>query len=129
VLLVTDSTTEGPLPSPAGSNSEETKFDPPPPSVEALEESLRVIEQIGEDPTALAALPHETLIKLRRACGRISHPEGRQRRAVSRAKRRRKEHERRRHDEEILNRTGIRRMRASLIYPTPMPEDGIPKTL
>ncbi len=127
VLLVTDSTTEGPLPSPAGSNSEESEFDRPPPSLEALEESLKVIEQIGADPAALAALPHETLLKLRRACGRISHPEGRQRRAVSRAKRRRRELKRRRHDEEILERTGIRRMRASLIYPTPQPEDGISK--
>jgi len=101
-----------------------SKRPPPPPEVdpEALEACLRTLEEIAEEHAILASLSEETRTRLRRACGRISHPDREAKRRLSRARRRRSELDRREHDEAILDRTGMRRQRELLIYPTPSPE-------
>ena len=112
---------------PSSSEAEETaaaKSPPPPPEIDAdeLAACLATLEKIATEHAILASLPEEQRTRLRRACGRISHPDRSAKRELSRARRRRNELERRAHDQAILDRTGMRKQREMLIYPTPSPE-------
>ncbi|MEZ4339326.1 MAG: SDR family oxidoreductase [Sandaracinaceae bacterium] len=77
------------------------------------------LEAILADRTLLDALDPEARRALVIAAGRVSRPHRAELRAASKARRRSEKREARSADEAKLARTGIRRLRAEVAYPTP----------
>ena len=105
----------------AQSPSEDAQPEVPPVDHGELTRCLELLETIAAHHGLLAGLPEKLRTRLRRATGRISHPDRASKRELSRARRKRDEGERRAHDQQILDSTGMRRQREALIYPTPSP--------
>ena len=87
----------------------------------SFDEALAVLEQIAANHALLDQMSEEARTRLRQACGRIAAPTKEAKRALSRARRKRHSEERREHDRQILDQTGMRRQREAMIYPTPDP--------
>jgi len=84
-------------------------------------EAIALLEEIAADPTSLADLPEDARVGLRRAAGRFSQLSAADKRRLNKATRRRRRERARAADEAILNRSGIRQLRAKPVFETPRP--------
>jgi len=84
-----------------------------------IEETLRVLARIVEDRGVLAGASSEERALLQQHCGRIAHPDLKERRRLVKKLRKKPELDAREHDEELRRGTGIRELRAKPIFVTP----------
>jgi len=82
---------------------------------------LAAVEGLVGDRAGLSRLPDELRERLLRACGELARPDHRARAEYKQARRRRRRADRKSADEAVLDLTGIRNQRISLVYPTPEP--------
>ncbi|TVQ92061.1 MAG: SDR family oxidoreductase [Deltaproteobacteria bacterium] len=84
-----------------------------------VREATELLEAIRDDRGLLSHLDKELRVRLLRAAGQISRPSSKERRKLRKAMHRKERQARRDHDEALLERTGIRRGRATAIFATP----------
>ena len=92
-------------------------------SDEAIAELAERLEQVVRHREELDDVSESLRLRLITACGKLSRPSHAERIAYNRARRNRARQKRRAKDEAVLDRTGIRRQRIELVYPTPDPDD------
>ena len=90
-----------------------------------LSRCAELLEWLAEDHTRLSVLDLELRRRLMTAAGLISRPDRLARRRLARAFRRRELDDVRQADVALLERTGMRALRRALVYPTPLPADGV----
>ena len=86
-----------------------------------LPEITEFLEAVVEDRGLLAHLDKETRERFLMAAGQVSRPTRRERKKLARASRKLKKEQRREEREEVLDLTGIRRLRAKEVFRTPHP--------
>jgi NAD(P)-dependent dehydrogenase (short-subunit alcohol dehydrogenase family) len=82
-------------------------------------EVLEWLEELVADRSRLAGLSSGFRDRLLRACGQLIRPDPLERSIYRKARKRKALDARRQSDESVLDRTGIRTQRLSLVYPTP----------
>lgn len=83
-----------------------------------------LLESLVENRGLLAGLPEDLKKRLLTAAGQVSKPQRADQELLWKANRRKKQaaaQNRKKSDQEILNRTGIRRQRRQAVFPTPRP--------
>lgn len=89
------------------------------PTADRLREVMRLLEAAVADESILAQLSDEERQRFVNACGDVFEPDPVQRRRRSKQRAKRLKEERRARDEEVLEETGIRKLRSSEIFTTP----------
>jgi NAD(P)-dependent dehydrogenase (short-subunit alcohol dehydrogenase family) len=89
--------------------------------VEEIVRCTELLEAIVADHSALSVLDLDLRRRLLTAAGRIARPDPASRRRLARAFRKRERDHVRRSDEAVLERTGMRTLRRTPVYPTPLP--------
>ena len=92
-----------------------------PPSRADLERLAEILARLAADPSPLSAIDADLRQRLLTAAGQLTRPDTVSRRRLARAFRKRDRDEVRRHDEDLLQRTGMRALRQAPVYPTPLP--------
>jgi NAD(P)-dependent dehydrogenase (short-subunit alcohol dehydrogenase family) len=88
-------------------------------SQERLRAAIETLERIAADPTAISLLSEDEHRRLRRAALKVSHPNVRERRAMTKALLRKRRRERADRDEAAMASTGIRALRRQPVFTTP----------
>lgn len=83
------------------------------------EQATDLLEAIRQDRGLLSHLDKELRVRLLKAAGQISRPHSKDRRKLRKALHKQDRDEKRTHDEALLDRTGIRRGRATAVFATP----------
>jgi NAD(P)-dependent dehydrogenase (short-subunit alcohol dehydrogenase family) len=91
-----------------------------------LAEAAEVLEALAVDRGPLARADRGLQKRLLEAAGRVASPSRGEARALGRQKRRAEHRDRRASDLQLLERTGIRKLRANPIFETPRRSDGPP---
>lgn len=107
-----DKTTESPLP-PGESATEDSSI------VAQIRAAVDLLERIGEDRSLLAHADKFEQRRLVHAAGKVWNPNTAERRRLRRALEKKRRSEATRSEEEVLNRTGIRTLRAKPTFTTP----------
>ena len=97
--------------------------------VARLRAATELLESVNDDRTLLDALGGDERVRLLNAAGDVFCPDVEERRKLAKARRRSARAEKLRRDEEVLSRTGIRRLRAKPVFTTPNvfpPESSVP---
>jgi NAD(P)-dependent dehydrogenase (short-subunit alcohol dehydrogenase family) len=81
--------------------------------------ATELLEAVANDPSALNALPEQERIRFLNAAGNVFCPDIDERRQRAKARRRRERAAKIRRDEDVLDQTGIRRLRAKPVFTTP----------
>ncbi len=84
-----------------------------------LTEATKLLREVAEDPTLLEVLSEQERVDLVNAAADVFQPDVALRRRQARARRRRKDAERIAQTEEVLQETGIRRLRRQDVFTTP----------
>lgn len=87
--------------------------------LDQIQKAAELLERIHEDRGVLAGVDRDLRERLLTAAGQVSRPDKRARKALAKAQNRQRKLEKRKADEAILNRTGIRKLRESPIFLTP----------
>ncbi len=88
-------------------------------SLEDIETALRVLRAVAEDRARLAAVDQDTRVRLQRLAGEVARPDLKARKKLQRELLRREAQEKKRQDEALRERTGIRALRAQPVFATP----------
>jgi NAD(P)-dependent dehydrogenase (short-subunit alcohol dehydrogenase family) len=89
------------------------------PNLDEIRRATAVLERVAADPSQLHGLSESERIRFVNAVAEVFCPDVEQRRQRIKALRRRDRAERVRRDEELLEETGIRRLRSKPVYTTP----------
>jgi NAD(P)-dependent dehydrogenase (short-subunit alcohol dehydrogenase family) len=84
-----------------------------------LRAATELLEAVAADRSLLRSLPHEERIRLLSAAGDVYSPDVEARRQQAKARRRREKAEKLARDEQLLDATGIRSLRARPVFTTP----------
>jgi len=87
--------------------------------IERLRTVADALEALAADRSLLHKLPEADRVRLLSAAGDVFSPDVEARRREAKARRRREKLDKRRREEEVLNETGIRRLRARPVFTTP----------
>lgn len=93
------------------------------PTPRDLERTVAWLEHLLEDHELLATLSDELRVRLLSVCGRVARPTYHERKEFAKVRYDLRRKQRRRRDEALLDRTGIRQQRIELVFPTPDPSD------
>ncbi len=88
-------------------------------SADEFQVFLKVLQNLGQDPTYLAGASPEDRIQLMKAAGKLAHPTAEENRKIARAARRLRKEKKRAADREARNNTGIREARQSPVFTAP----------
>jgi hypothetical protein len=88
--------------------------------------ALEVLESIAEDRRLFAELDEPTRRRLSIAAGKVIAPDGKQKRNLLKAFRKKENDAKKREVTEVLDGTGIRALRAKPVFPTPSPYPLLP---
>ena len=91
--------------------------------VDRIARTAAVLEEVAEDYERLAVLPFETRQRLLMAAGRVARPGPWEKRALTAAARQRREAQKRKRDQALLDQTGIRQSRRQRVF-TPWQHGG-----
>ena len=99
------------------------------PSPEAIQNCLRVMEALKDEPALLIHISPEDRIRLMKAAGHIAHPTINETRRTARAARKVRREQRNLHNRQTRRNTGIRQARKIPVFQAPkqieeMPEEG-----
>ena len=86
---------------------------------EKIEEATQLLEALVEDRTLLVGIEEEKRNRFLMAAGRVSRPGKHKRRALAKARQRKRKKDKRQADQELLDNTGIREERENPIFQTP----------
>jgi len=109
--------------------SEERGDEHPDDVADRLRAATELLEAVAADRSHLRALPEDERVRFLNAAGDVFSPDVEARRRQAKARRRREKVEKRQRDEQVLDATGIRSLRARPVFTTPnvfAPEDGEP---
>ncbi len=84
-----------------------------------IEEATELLEELVEDRTLLVDIDEEQRTRFLTAAGRVSRPGKHKRKALARARQRKRKREEREADQQLLDKTGIRKARENPIFKTP----------
>jgi NAD(P)-dependent dehydrogenase (short-subunit alcohol dehydrogenase family) len=84
-----------------------------------IDEASQLLEELSRERVKLSGVPLADRERLLRAAGQFARPSRADRRRVNQAARQRKREAIRRSDAEVLSKTGIRKLRARAVFPTP----------
>ena len=84
-----------------------------------IEEATELLEQLVEERELLAHIDEDERNRFLMAAGRVSRPGKRERRALARERRRKRKRKKREEDQQLLDKTGIRKERENPIFKTP----------
>jgi NAD(P)-dependent dehydrogenase (short-subunit alcohol dehydrogenase family) len=84
-----------------------------------LRAAAEILEAIAADRALLSQLPIEERARLLQAAGQVYCPDVNERRRLVKAKIRQRKAEKLKRDDEVLNNTGIRKLRAQPVFTTP----------
>jgi NAD(P)-dependent dehydrogenase (short-subunit alcohol dehydrogenase family) len=90
--------------------------------IDEVARCTELLEAIVADHSALSVLDLDLRVRFLTAAGRVARPDPVSRRRLARAFRKRERDHVRRSDEAVLERTGMRALRRTAVYPTPLPE-------
>jgi hypothetical protein len=88
-------------------------------SPEEIRRVTELLERVVADPSVLEAMPESERIRFVNAAGDVFCPDVDERRRRSKSRQRRQRSTTREHDEAVLDRTAIRRLRAKPVFTTP----------
>ena len=84
-----------------------------------VESTLELLEAVADDRAVLDRLPEAARKRLLQAVARIHHPDRKERRQQLKARARERTQQKNRHDDELLDSTGIRVLRSRPVFTTP----------
>ncbi len=91
--------------------------------LEHFDELVSLLEAIADDRAILASLSLDDRQRLLIAAGRVARPDRDEARSLARALRKKEHVSKKRAEEERLEATGIRQLRALPVFATPMPDE------
>lgn len=96
-----------------------------------LEAAIEVLEEVADDRSLLARVDKELAKRLLIAAGLSTRPDTTAKRALARARRKKRKKKKRKKEENLLAKTGIRKLRESPIFETPRhdPDHEPPRSL